>query len=205
MPEKIVFPDRKPHWEFDRDCLSFPAFVEGRLVKCLVTAELLMSQFGARDFTQKELERAYTEHKAAIQGVARSLIEAGQVMQNNEVLVTTRVFRLKIVSFTEKLQRNRELFHLAQKTTEWLEEIVGSSAGLTEAEWDVGEDARGRAVVTLRLSDWTGSVTGVFDPRELESAKETRFRLHRIWGDLLQIRSHRQLEEIQIGDGSLGA
>jgi hypothetical protein len=200
MAEQIIFPDREPYWEFDRDCLSFPAFVDGKRVKCLVTAELLMARFGARIPSQEECKRAYEKHKAEIQDIARSLILAGQVMPNNEVLLTTRVFRLKLVSFGDQLQRDKELFSKAQKATASLEEVVGSSAGMTKAEWDRGEDEGGRPLLILRLSDWTGWVSAVFHPRELDSADQMRFRFHRLWGNLLQIRSSRQLQELQEGE-----
>jgi hypothetical protein len=39
-------------------------------------------------------------------------------------------------------------------------------------------------------------VTAVFDPKELESPSLMRSRLNRLWGDLLQIRSHRQLRDL---------
>ncbi len=65
------------------------------------------------------------------------------------------------------------------------------------AEWDRVEDDRGRPLLTLRLRDYTGEVTGHFTPRELEDYDHWRFRLYRIWGDLLQIRSHKELEELQ--------
>jgi hypothetical protein len=91
------------------------------------------------------------------------------------------------------------LYTLAKKATELLGEVPGSNPWLVTAEWDRGEDDRSRAVVTLRLSDYTGSVTGVFDPKELESPSQTRKRLYRLWGDLLQARSHRQLQDLLKG------
>src|SRR5205085_4427989 len=105
----------------------------------------LMSRFGAcgpapgRKPTPKELEEAFTTHLAAIHQIAREFILAGQVAPNNEVLLTTRVFRLKKVVFGIKLQQNRELLALALKTTEQLEQVIGPSAGVTEVEWDRGE------------------------------------------------------------------
>lgn len=201
MVAQIIFPDREPYWEFERDCLSFPAIVDGKPIKCLVSAELLMARFGARlPPSQEECKRAYEEHRAEIRDIARSLILAGQVMRNGEVLLTTNVFHFKLVSFGEQLQRDRELFAKAQKATTLLEEVVGPSAGVTEAEWDRGEDAGGRPILVLRLSDWTGWVSAVFDPRELDSTDQMRFRFHRLWGNLLQIRSRKQLQQLQEGE-----
>jgi hypothetical protein len=89
-----------------------------------------------------------------------------------------------------------EGYSLLQSTTTHLEEVLGPSADSVTAEWDRAEDAQGRPVVTLRLSDWTGSVTAVFAPNELQSLSHMRARLYRLWGDLLQIRSTKQLQEL---------
>ena len=58
-----------------------------------------------------------------------------------------------------------------------------------------GEGGR-TPVVTLRLSDWTGFTTAVFDPKELEAVPEMQFRLKRVWGSLLRVRSHKQLADL---------
>ena len=62
----------------------------------------------------------------------------------------------------------------------------------------MAEDARGREVVELRVSDWTGSVGYRFAPGELADRNHMQYRLHRLWGDLLMVRSHVQM------DGHLG-
>ena len=199
MARRITFPELQPQFVVDRDCVSFPAQAGEARFKCLVTVELLMERFGARGPSEEEALRAYERHKEEIRVIARALIERGEVNSDGEVLITSRTFRLKKVVFGEKLQQNRELFFLARKATERLEEVVGTSAWSTEAEWDRGEDSKGRCIITLRLTDWTGSVTGLFEKAELESPSQTRYRLLRLWGDLLQIRSHKQLENLLEG------
>ena len=37
---------------------------------------------------------------------------------------------------------------------------------------------------------------GRFSPKELEYPDQLRLRFIRLWGDLLQLRSHRQLQEL---------
>ena len=69
-----------------------------------------------------------------------------------------------------------------------LEEVIGESASPVTAEWDQGEDSLGRSVIILRLSDFSGSVTGVFEPKEFERLSDLRQRFRLLWGDLLQIR-----------------
>ena len=94
---------------------------------------------------------------------------------------------------------------ILQQATRQLEEILGRSAGLVKAEWDRREDARGRVLYTLRLSDWTGGVVSAdFTPDELQSSSQVRYRLHRLWGDLLQERSQKQLEQLTGATGEVG-
>src|SRR5207244_2212688 len=89
VPE-ITFPDSDPRYILDRDCLAFRATVDGKPVECLVTAELLLSEFGAKGMDEAEMRAAYRERKAKIQGLARSHIERGWVDPENRVFLTTR-------------------------------------------------------------------------------------------------------------------
>ena len=75
---------------------------------------------------------------------------------------------------------------------------MGSSASSAKAEWTLSQDTRSRDVIELRVSDWTGTVGYRFAPDELESRDHMQYRLHRLWGDLLMVRSHVQM------DGRLG-
>jgi hypothetical protein len=104
---------------------------------------------------------------------------------------------MKEVVYGHRLRQAKELLACAQQRSAQLEELLGQSAPLVSAEWDRSEDAEGQPVVTLRLWDFTGSVTTVFDPKELESSAQMNQRLYRLWGDLLQVRSQEQLKELQ--------
>lgn len=84
-----------------------------------------------------------------------------------------------------------------QRATPILESVVEASADLVRAEWGLGRDERGRPLILLRLSDFTGSVVGHFAPDELSMPGHLRIRLYRLWGDLLQERSHKQLERVK--------
>ena len=103
---------------------------------------------------------------------------------------------MKEVIYRDGIKQMGGLLGLAQQATSSLEDVLGPSAELVTAEWDRSEDVRGRSLVLLRLSDFTGSATATFEPWELESATHMRSRLHRLWGDLLQVRSHQQLQEL---------
>jgi hypothetical protein len=85
---------------------------------------------------------------------------------------------------------------LTERAMVVLHEILGTSRGLVSEVWDLAEDVQGRPVVTLTLSDFTGIVAAVFTPTELEDSGLVRSRLNRLWGELLQIRSHKQLERM---------
>src|SRR5438552_3583100 len=96
---------------------------------------------------------------------------------------------MKEVIYGYGIRQARDLLALAQQRTAQLEEVLGPSSSLVSAEWDRGEDAGGQAVVTLRLSDFSGSATTVFEPKELESISHMRLRFYRLWSDLLQVRN----------------
>lgn len=104
------------------------------------------------------------------------------------------------VTYTDQTRQRGEEHALLQQATNRLEEILGPSAARVKAEWERREDARGRTLYTLHLSDWTGDVKADFSPDELKSANQLRYRLHRLWGDLLQVRSQKQLDQLS-GDG----
>lgn len=100
-------------------------------------------------------------------------------------------------TYGNRIRQSAELLTLAKQANSRLEEMLGSSANLVAAEWDRSEDATGRSIVTLRLSDFTGFVTTAFDPQELASPSQISRRLNRLWGDLLQVRSDVQFRQLQ--------
>src|SRR5438445_2780145 len=80
-----------------------------------------------------------------------------------------------------------------RRASQLLEEIIGPTADSVSKEWSPVRDASGRLL--LALSDSTGArVEEKFAPDELTNEARLRARFYRIWGDLLQHRSHKQLE-----------
>jgi hypothetical protein len=114
------------------------------------------------------------------------------------MLVTGRRAALN-VTYTDGARQWDKGFALLEEATKHLEKVAGPSADLVRADWERAEDTGGRAVYTLRLSEGTGKVEASFTLNELRSPSHMRYRLLRLWGDLLQIRSHRQLQEILSG------
>jgi hypothetical protein len=111
---------------------------------------------------------------------------------------------LKSVKYGYGIRQAGELLTLAAQANRVLAEVLGASAGLVSAEWDRTADTRMATVVTLRISDSTGSVTGTFAPDDLRSYPVLRNRLYRLWGDLLQVRNHQLLQELGAGTGREG-
>ncbi len=112
---------------------------------------------------------------------------------------------MKEVAYRSGIREAAGLRTLAEQATKSLEEMLGRESPTVSAEWDRAEDARGQDVVTLRLSDWTGSATAAFEPKELESPTRLERRLRRVWGELLRIRSHKLLDDLlSSGNGEEG-
>jgi hypothetical protein len=78
-----------------------------------------------------------------------------------------------------------------------LERAIGHTALAPTAEWDLTRDSAGRRSVILVLSDSTGArVEARFDSEELAQEGRLQGKLQRIWGDLLQDRSHKLLNQL---------
>ncbi len=101
------------------------------------------------------------------------------------------------VTYSDKARQRNKDIRLLQEATNYLEEVLGQSVGLVQAEWDCTEDENGRILYTLQISDWTGVATAQFTPEELAIRTHMRYLLTRLWGDLLQTRNHKQLEALQ--------
>ncbi len=99
------------------------------------------------------------------------------------------------VSLEPKINDDPELLSKIEAANKLLEDLLGPSADQVEADWSLSDRAKGHFLVNLTVSDWTGSVGYRFAPEELRNSAHMRMRLHRLWGDLLQVRSHVQIDE----------
>lgn len=83
-----------------------------------------------------------------------------------------------------------------------LSEILRGSSSPVQAEWERADDVHGNPIIILRLMDQFGAVTGTFDATELGTQplfrELLRRRFRQLWGDLLQIRSHEQLKQLEL-------
>jgi hypothetical protein len=106
------------------------------------------------------------------------------------------------VTYTEKARQKSEDFALLQRATNWLQEDAGPSASHAIVEWDRIEDEKSHPHYMLRISDKLDAASASFDRDELTGGTLLRYRLSRVWGDLLQARSHRLLDDLMGGNGS---
>ena len=104
---------------------------------------------------------------------------------------------MKSVVYSNQIQKTKKLRQLAEQGTHVLDDILGNSARLVDAEWNCIENGNGRNEITLQISDWTGSASAQFAPAEFEQGDVLRRRLNWLWGDLLQIRNHWQLQQFE--------
>ena len=94
---------------------------------------------------------------------------------------------MKKIVYGDGIKQDASLIAFAERAAPILEEVLGQSASNVEAQWDRLVDEGGRTLVTLRISDWTGTAGGKFHPWETELS--IRPRLYHLWGDLLAQRS----------------
>ena len=104
---------------------------------------------------------------------------------------------MKTVTIDPDVKRIPGLASAIDRANEQLDVELGRSSDLVSGSWLLTQDDRDRTVVLLTISDWTGQVESRFAPDELRNEWHMQGRLIRLWGDLLQIRSHRLLDEIQ--------
>lgn len=99
------------------------------------------------------------------------------------------------VIYSEATKQRPENHALLQSYTALLTGNIGpsSSSSRVKAEWDQKQDELGTITYSMRISDATGDVTASFRPDELARPLHMRFRLLRLWGELLQARIDRHL------------
>jgi hypothetical protein len=100
------------------------------------------------------------------------------------------------VSFSENTRQPVEGYHLLQQATRQLEELMGALTEEVSATWDRVQDARGRSVYRLVLSDSAAEASSTFTLGDLQSPGR-RSRLLDLWGDFLQASSNERVKKLQ--------
>ncbi len=103
------------------------------------------------------------------------------------------------VKYSEKAKFSKD-YPLLEKATIFLQEYVARSANGITVEWDGITDPQGRNAYRLRIADSTDEATTDFSPDELKNDIHRELRLYHVWGNLLQVQSHRLLEKLQRDD-----
>ena len=95
MATEITFPDVEPRYVFEWDRLAFPAVVGGRAVEVLVTGELLMKCFGAKEFTEAEF-RGRAPAQTGDSGSAQHQAEMGWIGEDDRITLTSFATELQV-------------------------------------------------------------------------------------------------------------
>ncbi|MBY0524973.1 MAG: DUF1488 domain-containing protein [Gemmataceae bacterium] len=192
MPKDIQFPEVEPRYVFERDCLGFQALADGKPVECMVTGELFMTRFRARDMSEDSLRQAYREHQSEIQSIARDHIENGWLDEDGRVFLTTRFTRLS-VTFSEPLASDP---HVAA-AHRMLTDIIGPNAGAVTVTWTcfAGVNVQERPSVHVSVIDPAISRQRsiAFQSKDWADTTTMRLRLASLWGALLQAQSRNLL------------
>jgi hypothetical protein len=192
VPPEIVFPNAEPWYVFERDCLGFRAVVDGKGVECLVSLELLMSRFGAREPTEESLRAAYRERRDELRQIARSHIENGWIDEEGRVLLTTRYTRLQ-VSFSDRLRENKEGMQVAEAAQRRLAEIIGPNAEEVHVAWDGSSPPGGHLTINFHLGDPSVpfSLQVFLDQYNWRNPTAFQLTLAGAWGSVLRARSRK--------------
>jgi hypothetical protein len=152
----------------------------------MVTAELLFSRFGAKDFSEGELRRAFHEHRAELQAIARNHIENGWIDDEGRVFLTVRYTRLT-VHYDEQLAKDVQV-DVAHRI---LIGIIGPSAGEVIIEWRTTPENSPNPVIDLHIKDPAirREVTSSLSPKVRADLAALHVQLALTWSSLLSARS----------------
>ncbi len=101
------------------------------------------------------------------------------------------------VVYSDRAKQTEECFKLLRQATGSLKEIIGPLQGSVHALWDQVVDEEGSSLYSLKISDASEEAEATFAPDELQSKTHMRFRLARLWSELLRTRSHKLMEALR--------
>ena len=90
MSNQIEYIFGEPTLRSNKDAVIFPIGYADAIYKCVVKSELLKNCFNA---SPSNLLESYKNNKPQINEIAKKLLNSGNITPNNEVLITTEVFR----------------------------------------------------------------------------------------------------------------
>lgn len=181
---EIQFPITEPTFISERDSLSFRAVLDNKPLECLISAELLMTRYGARGIKETELREAFTKHRQEIEDIARDHILVGWT-EKNRVLLTTRFTKLG-AGYQKFLEDSS-----VKIATGFLIEMIGPNAGTVNIDWKIDSD--GTCICEISDPTVPTKVSAEFLQQMMDNHEILRFKLARLWGGLLQARSRHLL------------
>jgi hypothetical protein len=106
---------------------------------------------------------------------------------------------MKSITIEPRLAADPELHSLIESANRVLDHEIGPSSGQVEAAWSYAADSESPSngpLIGLSIKDFTGSASTVISRNELSDPRRIAVRVVRLWGDLLQVRSHKQLASL---------
>src|SRR5438105_14468468 len=100
------------------------------------------------------------------------------------------------VNIQDRIKANPQLAANVERASELLRRQLGRSEPIVTIDWTLGHAAGPTPSVHLKITDPTTSVQADFTSAELADDTYMNRRLIRLWGDLLQERSHIQIAEL---------
>jgi hypothetical protein len=153
---------------------------------------LLMPRFGASEPTEEAMRAAFRRHRSQIEAIAREHLEYGWIEEGQTVL-TTR-FTVLNVEYGPELRSKPHDLQVAESMMRVLAELIGPGSSEVTVEFDGGEKD-GYQSFAVHIGDDYGGITGLIGSRDLDSASRLRGRLAGLWGDFLQRRARKLIEQ----------
>ena len=101
------------------------------------------------------------------------------------------------VEISPAIKADPILLGAVRRDQDLFEAKYGRGSDAVSADRSLHHDDLGRPLIRLEISDEDGSAEAVFKTEDLEDVRRLMYRLNWIWGDLLQIQSHKLLDEIR--------
>ncbi|MCI0643123.1 MAG: hypothetical protein L0Y72_13945 [Gemmataceae bacterium] len=100
------------------------------------------------------------------------------------------------VDIADSIRNQPGLKSAVEQATDLLEREMRNTAVPTSVHWNTESDEHDRPVLALTLADRYGVLKERFDLKEWKNPSRLQSRLHRLWGDMLQMRSQKQVEKL---------
>jgi hypothetical protein len=106
---------------------------------------------------------------------------------------------MKEVRIDEAIRDDPKLLSVIERASKSLEEEFGAAGSSFSAEWNLYDDPQ-LPMIGLKVSDGVDSAWQQFQKASIERIPDSSLRIIfiRMWGDILQDRSHRQMEHLKL-------